>query len=626
MSTTRRHLTWVALLLICVAPVFSSLLSSMGSDHYPESDDATIMLLAGDSISRKPPLVGMISTGGQHLEDPELHHPGPVELYLLAPAVRLAGPMTGSTLTAALVSVVSIAVTVWALLRLGGPGFGAVGLVTTSLILWGVGSHVPVSIWNPDIVVLPFTAFLTCALLAAAGQAKALPALVISGSFVAQTHLSYVGLVGMIGAWAAVVTVVSIKRSRPPSLVPHIAAGIAALVLWIPPLIDQVRGEPGNLGQIARALTTGGGGESVGISGIGQMGRVVGLPAIGVRPDGDLVDVIASSDVTGVLLMAIPVAVLAVLFVLARSRRPDLSPVLTTVAVALVAGLLTAARMPLSDGVFYRYYAMWMVPLGAICWAVMASVGWQMSSSSQHFAHRRTPTPLRGAPVGLVILMAVLLGVSLLPRPGRWVPWVVQERIAGDLAPAIEDAGGPGMAVVRFRGPTPYLSTGSAAVLALSRHGGDVLVDPGAPTPVFPWREFRRYRGQGGVNELWVVSGSGQVAPPGGQVVARTTSLTPEERRDLDRRRAGIQAIVARAGAHIGPRSPSDADTAGAVSAVLEDPGAALADGSLTDLAIRGLVTIPGLSADDLYTFSRLTVLEAEEEIVVYLVKADGSR
>ena len=51
------------------------------------------------------------------------------------------------------------------------------------------------------------------------------------------------------------------------------------------------------------------------------------------------------------------------------------------------------------------------------------------------------------------------------------------------------------------------------------------------------------------------------------------------------------------------------------------DPLTALADGALADLAVRGLITVPGLSADDLYTLQRLSVLEAEVQVVVYLVR-----
>ena len=73
-------------------PVIAGLAQRDRDGWYPESDDATIVLLADDVLRGDPPLVGMISTGGSHLSDPELHHPGPLELYLVSPFSRALGP------------------------------------------------------------------------------------------------------------------------------------------------------------------------------------------------------------------------------------------------------------------------------------------------------------------------------------------------------------------------------------------------------------------------------------------------------------------------------------------------------------------------------------------------------
>ena len=151
-----------------------------------------------------------------------------------------------------------------------------------------------------------------------------------------------------------------------------------------------------------------------------------------------------------------------------------------------------------------------------------------------------------------------------------------------------------------------------------------VLVDPGAPTPVFPWREARRDQGREGLDELWVLSGPDQPTPEGGVLVATTPSLTPPERAAYVRRRVHAEAVVAEGGARPGPRSPATDEQRERVGAATADPLTALGDGTLADLAVRGLVTVPGLSPDDLYTLQRLAVLAAEEQVSVYLVRPEG--
>lgn len=622
MPAARKLLTWCALLALTVLPVATGLVHHLRSGWYPESDDATIVLLSGDTFSTDPPLVGMISTGGAHLDDPELHHPGPLELYLLAPLTTFGpGPATGALVTAALVAVGSVAALAWALHALGGRALAAAGLGAAALVLWGMGGDAPVSVWNPYVVVLPFAAFLACATAAAAGRSWSLVGVVVTGSLVAQTHLSYVGLVGAVTAWVLAAAIWRATRARPADLRPHWWALGVGVVLWVPPVVDQLRGDPGNLGQIWRALTGGGDGEVVGTDGLAELARVVGVPLAGLRPNGDLVRVLPDAGPLDLVLLAVPWLVLGGLAVLAKRRAPDLLAVVATLAVALAAAVVTARRVPLSDGVLYQYYGLWMWPLAGVFWLLTAWAAWRLLPPRARSRARDALAPVATRPRGPVLVAGALLGLAVLPRPGAWEPWAVQRRIAGDLAAAVEARPTASPVVVRFRGATPYLSTGSAVVLARSQRSADVLVDPGAPTPVFPWRESRRYRGQTGLHELWVLSGPDQPAPDGAVVVAQTATLTPAERADLHRRRADAEATVAADGAEPGPRRASTDAERRLVGDATADPLTALADGTLADLAVRGLVTVPGLSADDLYTLQRLSVLEAEVQVVVYLVR-----
>ena len=172
--------------------------------------------------------------------------------------------------------------------------------------------------------------------------------------------------------------------------------------------------------------------------------------------------------------------------------------------------------------------------------------------------------------------------------------------------------------MVRFRGATPYLSTGSAVALATQQAGGTVLIDPGAPSPVFPWREFRRYNGQTGMNELWVRSGMDPRPPPGATLVVEVPTLTDQEASSLRDRRARIRDGLTPSTVRRGPRQPSSSTQQQAASAALADPVGAFDDGTLADLAVRDLIVVDGISGDELFEIQRLTTLGDEHRIQVW--------
>lgn len=615
-----KPLAWSALLLLTVVPVLAGLAQRRSDGWYPESDDATIVLLSDDVLRGDPPLVGMISTGGAHLSDPELHHPGPLELYLIAPFSRAMGPDLGPVVAAALISIASVAVLVLVLHSIGGRSLGAVGFVTSGLILWGIGGDAPTSVWNPYVVLLPFACFLVTCLGVAARRWWALLGVVAFGSLVAQTHLSYAGLVGALVAWSVVLTAWRSARGDTGARLPAAASLGLGLLLWLPPIIDQLSGEPGNLGQIWRSLT-GPGGTSVGSAGLGELSRVVGVPLLGMRPRGELVRVLpdlAPLDLVRLALLA--TLLIGCAIVTSRSGRAG-AAVTATLGVALVAGCLTAVRIPLSDGVQYQYYGMWMWPLAGVVWTFVAWACWRLVPAALAERVRGVATS-RPAPA---VLALAVLGCTALPRPGAWEPWTSYRRVAGDLAPVAAAVDGPGPVLVRFRGATPYLSTGSAAVLSISHGGPEVLVDPGAPTPVFPWREARRFTDQELDREVWVVGGPGDHGRPvGADLIARSTILDESQRRRLESDLSEAQRVVLD-GVEPGPRAPESPEDRERVDAAVADPAVALTSGELASLAARGLVTVRGLSADRLVTLDRMSALAAESDVSLYLVTREGT-
>ncbi|MEO6629500.1 MAG: hypothetical protein ABIP03_13150, partial [Aquihabitans sp.] len=201
--TWRRGTVWLVLVLVTGLPILTGAWHQSQQGWYPESDNATIALLSGDTFSRHPPLLGMISTGGAALKNPELHHPGPLELYILAPLAALTkNPGAGATVTVVLLNMASLAALAVALRAIGGRRLVAGAFLAGALALWGLGSDVPVSVWNPYVVAVPFAAFFGLVVATVSVRRSMLPWALAVGSFVAQTHLSYVGVVGLLMAWA----------------------------------------------------------------------------------------------------------------------------------------------------------------------------------------------------------------------------------------------------------------------------------------------------------------------------------------------------------------------------------------------------------------------------------------
>lgn len=556
MPRARLLLTWCGVLLLVLVPVIAGLLDHQRKEWHPEGDDATIVLLAGDTFRGHPPLVGMISTGGESLSDPELHHPGPLELYVLAPLTSSGlGPATGAVLTAALMAAASILAMLTGLWALGGTRLAFAGAVGVGLLLWGVGTDVPVSVWNPYVVVLPFAAFLVHAVLAATDRPWALVAVVVLGSFVAQTHLSYTGLVGVVVAWVAVLAAWRQRRRPLSRLRPHAVALATGLVLWVPPVLDQMRGDPGNLSQIWRSFT-GSSGEALGATGLALLGERL-VPLVGWAPRADVVLAAeGGSPWWAVVVLLLVTAGLGLVYDARRRGRPDRAWALATTVVVLIAASVTALRIPVEDDLVYAYYGLWMWPVGVVVWLVGAwSVAGARTISLAQQSHRWAAEPW-GRWMAAAAGAALLVVVALLPRPGPWTPWDAHRRVAGRVAPATASAV-PHRAtyLVRFRGPSPYLSTGSAVVTALAHRGSTVFIDPGASTPVFPWTERRRHTDQPVDAEIWVVGAAdpSAVVPAGARLLAEAPTLessalaererlagqepglTPHERFTLDR-------------------------------------------------------------------------------------------
>jgi hypothetical protein len=192
------------------------------------------------------------------------HHPGPSWFYLLAGPWLLTGQATYGMYLGTLL--LQGAVAVWIVLAVRRHGGAALCLATALALLLYFRALDPQLLrfpWNPLATMLPMTLLLVLAALGAAGSLSALCSALVAGSFLVQTHVSTAPVVLAV---LAVATVAQLARtglpwrhlpaSRAGRALPVIA--LAALVLmWVPPLIDQLTGHPGNLTELVRFFRCG---------------------------------------------------------------------------------------------------------------------------------------------------------------------------------------------------------------------------------------------------------------------------------------------------------------------------------------------------------------------------------
>ena len=221
---------------------------------YPVLDLAMTEFRVQDVGTRRTPLIGLPGRIGELPEQGS--HPGPLSFWLLAPGYRLFGGSAWA-MEAATVSVafIWIGLAMWiGHRRLGRAGVALVAAIVAVLVR-GFGLSVLTQPWNPYMPLLAWLVILLAAWAVFDGDDAMLIPLVVAASFAAQTHIPYLLMAGAIGLSAVAVVLVRWWRdrgegvgARPPD---SVLATIAVFgVLWLAPVVDQIRRDPGNIEQL----------------------------------------------------------------------------------------------------------------------------------------------------------------------------------------------------------------------------------------------------------------------------------------------------------------------------------------------------------------------------------------
>ena len=386
------------LLAVLAVPLVVALVQLRRPHWYPLLDMAQTELRVRDITTGHPPLIGLAGRIGPFGPNGG-SHPGPLSFYALWPVYRLFGDSSyGLFVSTVVLDIVAMGLALWIAVRRGGRAL-LLGIAATLAVLTrAYGAFLLTLPWNPYLPVLWWFVFLLAVWSVFADDLAMLPVAVFAGTFCMQTHISYLGLIGGLVAVTLVVIVWSAFRHRGEpgrrrtfwTWVP--ISVVLGVVLWIPPVIDQIAHSPGNLG-IIRDYFSSPPAATVGLHrGIGVLLEQLDPWKLLTRTlvhDGGALEVSGSRVPGAVLLALFGLSVIAAW----RLRHRALLRLDAVLGIALVLGLVSSVRI---FGTVWFYLLLWAWGLVAL---LLFVIGWTAVELVQ--ARRSRPKARRGhAPAG----------------------------------------------------------------------------------------------------------------------------------------------------------------------------------------------------------------------------------
>jgi hypothetical protein len=374
--------------------------------------------------------------------------------------------------------------------RRGGMRLALLVALVEALLAHAIGLSVLVDPWNPWIAFLPFVLFVLLVWCVLCDDFVMLPVAVGVGSFSLQAHASYLPLVGgllvIALGWAMWGVFRARRASVPPASVHAPPAGAAdtlpasqwsalravgvsavvAVVVWSAPLVQQLTGNPGNLGNLisyARHPSE----PPVGLaSAFGVMGAQVRFPGPWVTGnDADRFGYFARSGSTIPALVL--VAVLMVCIAWARRRGAYEGGRLAVIAL-VVLGLSVVATARTTSGSLFPYVIRWWWAVPAV--AALAIVWTAMTTCPAAF---RKPVAVA---VFVALVATVAIDLAELPAsvPNADISKALAE-VAGPTANKIQRARRYLVAGAEQRG---FGASTAGLYVELHRRGFDVFAKP----------------------------------------------------------------------------------------------------------------------------------------------------
>jgi len=487
-----------------------------------------------DVWSGSLPLLGPYSNGW--------NHPGPHYFYGFAPLNWLFGGASWTiVIGGVLIFLVAIALAARLAWRHGGLSLTLVVLATFALATLGASDRVLLDPWNPHVAMPLFVLFALQVWAVALRDRWQVLGAAIVGTYLVQTHIGYLPLVGAGAAFALVCVLVDARRARDP-LAPWgrpvaVGAGVT-LLLWLPPIYEQLTGDPGNVTLISRYFRESPEGQLGLHDGAGTFAALFRPLPVWLGGAERFSPLTFQPRPESLVWLVIPVALLAISLVVAwrRGLRAELR-LAALVTVLTLVGIVALSRLKEQA---WSYMSLWRIPLAVL---VVATFAWTMWR-----AWARPPAAARTA--GMVVAIVAILG-GVVPITADIAGTDHVASFHDDVAAIVDQLDGrrpEGTVLVRnvapaLRGVAPTI------VDVLDRDGVDVRVDPRG---ALAFGEDRSGT-VADADEVWIVTEDGMRgaqlrAVPGGRTIARTSPLPPAEERELSRlqREVATQLVEAR--------------------------------------------------------------------------------
>jgi hypothetical protein len=457
-------------------PLIAALMVQREPRWYPILDFAMFELRLRDIGTRDTPLVGPVARLFGH--ETQGNHPGPISFYMMWPVYRsLGGTAWAMQVASASMHVLATGVAVWTAFRRGGTRLGLGAIAVAALVLRGFGTEALTTPWNPYLSIMWWLAFLLAVWSVIDDDVAMLPIAVLTGSVCLQNHIEYAGLTLGLGALSVGLVMLRARRERTArrQLLRCTAMAVTVgVVVWIPPLINELTRSPGNISTIwdhfrqptAQPLGVGRGFEAV----------LTMLSPWRLLSGGAV-----ESDATTGSLVPGSILVIAWLATAAASLRLGHRPLIRLhllLGVTLVLGALTLSRV---TGTLWFWLGLWVTVtaallIGAATWTICRLVCRSINNASL-VGRGHVLTAAVGATAGVLTLITAVDAADTAPNnprlSARLAVLVPSTARALDAVPG-PDRGREGRYVITWTDPVNLGMHGFGLLNELDRLGFDV--------------------------------------------------------------------------------------------------------------------------------------------------------
>jgi hypothetical protein len=547
----RARLVVAVLIVLLALPLTVGLGVLYHPRWYPLSDLALIELRIRDVWSSHPPLIGPLGRFGSPNNPGS--HPGPLSFWLLWPVWRLFGASAWSMqLSTGILNLLAMGTVVWMANRRGGLHLALAMTVMLGVLAAAFGGTL-LEPWNAYLPLLWWIAFVVAIWCVLCDDLALLPLAVVAGSFCVQNHVSYLGLVAGLLVVAVLVTVLTAYRKGETGAIARFFRwlGIAAMVgviVWLPPVIDEVKGSPGNL-SVVRETFLHPHEDPIGLrAGLDVLMLHLNPWRVLVRgniPTGSL----SGSIAPGVILLVVWLAAAALAW---RLRERVLTRLNIVIGVSLLLGLVSAGRIV---GYVWPYLAYWAWGLNVLMWL---SIAWGLTVAiGRGLDGARRARALHIGTWALAVAAVVVSASFVVDASSMEPAGSDMSATLGELAPPTVDAlsegsvpggGHDGAYLVTWGDPVGFGSQGFGLVDELDRQGFHVGALEGYRPAVKPHRVLDPSDATAVVHlsigsdiEVWRVKS-------GVKELAYVDRRTPAERAEYERLRARVIIELQQAG------------------------------------------------------------------------------